>query len=482
MLKKIFFLLVIIFFLAGCSVDPVTGRSSYNFISEKEEIALGDREHVNIAAQYGVYNDPKLSAYVQSIVSKIGDVSHRPQLNYRVTVLDTPQINAFALPGGNVYVCRGILPYMNSEAELAAVMAHEIGHVTARHTAERLSSMQTLQYGVLLGSLFFKDDSAASLFYVVGSGASLLATFSFSRENEMEADRLSIEYADKAGFSPLGTEKIMQMFMRMSGNRNSDPLFSLLTTHPVSDIRAKQARIEVRKLQEKKTINTELNRDRYLQMIDGILIGHDPETGIILDNIYYNAGNNFKFEIPSGFAGDLEPGGGMLAALQNSKEIITIYFNVTTSDIKTAQKAFVKTNSTLVKETTVALPWQNKEVTGDFYFIKNKDKVWQQVAYLFVPLAAKNSEMIIVENDSEKDQQIDLATAKKMLPLLKPLNTEEAKKLPKENLKIYQTKTNDTWQSVAEKFFKKDDAEKLAWLNGCELSEPLPKQIKLKLF
>lgn len=470
-----------IFFLAGCSVDPVTGRRSYNFISEQDEIKLGEQEHPKIVAQYGRYDDPKLSAYVQSIVSKLGDVSHRPQFDYRVTVLDTPQINAFALPGGHVYICRGILPYLNSEAELAAVMAHELGHVNARHTAERLSSMQTLQYGVALGSILFKDESAANLFYGVGSGASLLASFSFSRENEMEADRLSVEYSDKAGFSPLGTEKIMQMFMRMSGNNSTDPLFSLLTTHPVSDIRAKQARIEVRKLQDNKTIKTELNRDRFLQIIEGVLLGHDPATGIIKDEVYYNTDSNFKFEVPAGYAGDVEPG-GMLAAFQSKEEGIVIYLETTTQNIEIARQAFVKSNNTLVKETSLTLSWHNKEVAAELYFLKDKKNAWVQVSYLFVPLGVKNLELVIIENDSANDQQTDATTVKKILPLFKPLALAEAKKLPRETLQLYKTKAADTWQAIAEKHFKKEDAEKLAWLNGCDLTEPLPAQIKLKLF
>lgn len=201
--------LTLTFFLTGCSVDPVTGKSSLNFYSENQEIQMGNDYHKQIMAEMKEYKDPKLQQYVQKIVNELGSVSHRPNLEYPVVVLDSPEVNAFAIPGGHVYIFRGLLTYFNSEAELAGVMAHEIGHITARHSVERLSTGQALDVGAMLGSLllFGNDGDQAKQSYEVISKLSVLGQLSYSRENEMEADRLAIDYTYRAGYSPLGIEK-----------------------------------------------------------------------------------------------------------------------------------------------------------------------------------------------------------------------------------------------------------------------------------
>lgn len=267
---------ILLFVLTGCSVDPVTGKSSFNFYSENQEIQMGNDYHKQIMAEMPEYKDPKLQQYVQKLVNDLGGVSHRPNLDYPVVILDSPEVNAFAIPGGHVYIFRGLLTYFNSEAELAGVMAHEIGHVTARHSVERLSTAKALDIGAMLGSLLLygNDEEKAKQSYNVMSRLSVLGQLSYSRENEMEADRLAVDYTYRAGYSPLGVEQTMKMFERMSGSSNE--LLSILSTHPASDIRAKQARIEVRKKLEHADIVTNLQRDRYLDMISGLDLGERP--------------------------------------------------------------------------------------------------------------------------------------------------------------------------------------------------------------
>ncbi|MDR2430690.1 MAG: M48 family metalloprotease [Candidatus Margulisbacteria bacterium] len=259
-------------FLAACSRNPVNESYNLNFYSDADEIRIGEEYHPQIIKEYGgEYNAPALRAYVQNIVNRLGDVSHRPQLVYPVTLLDSNEINAFAIPGGHVYVCRGLLAYINSEAELAGVMGHEIGHVNAKHGLQRMSKSTGFNLGaVILSLLLFQDDEdKQNTAYRVGQTVFNVALLSYSREDEMEADRLGIEYENKAGFSPLGVGRVMTMFERLSGV--SSQLSTVLSTHPASSDRSKQARIEVRKLEEKGSINRELNRERYLEQINGLV-------------------------------------------------------------------------------------------------------------------------------------------------------------------------------------------------------------------
>ena len=142
-MKKYYFLILYIF-VSGCSVNPVTGKQDFVMISENQEIAMGKRYHAQVLQQMPPYQDAELLAYVQRIGDSLSTKSHRPNLFYRFTVLDSPDINAFALPGGYIYINRGLMAYLSTEEELAAVLGHEIGHVTARHSVRQISQAQLL--------------------------------------------------------------------------------------------------------------------------------------------------------------------------------------------------------------------------------------------------------------------------------------------------------------------------------------------------
>jgi predicted Zn-dependent protease len=173
----------------ACAVNPVSGKKELMFFSEKAEIAMGQDTDRQIQQQFGIYEDKDLNMYVNSIGQRMVPYSHRPNLQYHFSVLDTPVINAFAAPGGFIYVTRGILALMNSEAELAAVLGHEMGHVAARHSLKRLSGTILLSVGLMLGSALNKD--IAKVAGLAGIGMQLLF-LKFSRSDEYQADSLGI--------------------------------------------------------------------------------------------------------------------------------------------------------------------------------------------------------------------------------------------------------------------------------------------------
>ncbi|MEJ2114697.1 MAG: M48 family metalloprotease, partial [Gammaproteobacteria bacterium] len=201
----IYILLLGSLFFAGCATNPVTGKQDFVLMSEEQEINLGKQAHQEVMKQYRPYNNPALQSYVEGLVDELGKKSHRSNLVYHVTVLDSPQINAFALPGGYLYITRGIMAYMNSEAELAGVLGHELGHVTARHgvrqqSAGTIAGILGAGVGILTGS------NQAAQVANVGSTALIRG---YGRNHELEADRLGAEYLANVGYDPQEMLKVV---------------------------------------------------------------------------------------------------------------------------------------------------------------------------------------------------------------------------------------------------------------------------------
>lgn len=286
------FVLCLIFFLtASCAINPVTGRQELSLISEQQEIALGRETDVEVKKQYGIYNDQSLNEYVKRVGMTLTPHTHRPQLEHHFSVLDTPVVNAFAVPGGYVYVTRGILAMMNSEAELAVILSHELGHVNARHTARKLSQLYVVQLGLAVGSAlsetFAKHSGLASI------GIQLLF-LKFSRDDERQADTLGVEYSRKSGYNPsemIGFFSSLQKLGDLSGGRS---LPGFLSTHPLTSERIHN----VEAMLEKKDNQLLIKKDFFLHQIDNIVYGDDPRQGYAEGNTFYHPQMRFYFSFP----------------------------------------------------------------------------------------------------------------------------------------------------------------------------------------
>jgi len=292
-------LLLLLAGLYACAVNPVTGRRQLMLISSSEEMELGIEADKDIVTSYGLYPDEELAAYIDTIGQPMARDSHRPELNFSFKVLDSPVINAFAVPGGFVYVTRGILPYLGSEAELAGIIGHEIGHITARHSAARISKARLAALGLGVGSALSETFSKYSRIAEVGVGLLML---SFSRKDEREADRLGVEYSTKHGHAAAEMANFFATLERMSPKRGGG-LPDWLSTHP-----APEKRVEtIRQLAEEwrgKVVFASLtvNRDAFLRRIDGIIYGPDPRQGYVLEGWFYHPELYFQFPLPGGWA------------------------------------------------------------------------------------------------------------------------------------------------------------------------------------
>src|SRR5581483_5475905 len=297
--------------LSGCSyqTSPATGRQFLSSVNPKEEANMGAEEHPKILAEFGgAYTEkPNLNAYVNQIGQSVAQHAERKDVTYTFTVLNTEEINAFALPGGYVYVTRGLLALANNEAELAGVLGHEIGHVNARHTAERAGQQQTAGILSTLGvaaATWLGGDAAGQLVTSVANEASADYLGHFSQQQEFEADSLGVRYLTKASYDPQAMasfldslDKDTSLEASLAGRSTDVDMFTQMKqSHPRTPDRVQRA-IEEAKVP---VANPVLNRDRFLSQINGMIWGNDPREGVIKGSTFIHPGLRFAFDAPKG--------------------------------------------------------------------------------------------------------------------------------------------------------------------------------------
>jgi len=290
---------ILIGWAASCALNPVTGKRELMLLSSADELAMGQQTNPQILATYGKYEDAELARYVSALGKKIGALSHQPDLAYNIQVLDSPVVNAFAVPGGYVYLTRGILAYLNDEAELAGVVAHEIGHIAARHSAQQYSKAQFAQLGLGLGSVLSKVFRKYA--GVAQAGVELLF-LSFSRSDEREADSLGVEYSAKAGYDSNHMANLFTSLERLNPGESQGGLPGWFSTHPNPENRIAAIKQDTLAWREKiGQTQFAVNRDQYLKQIDGIVFGEDPRQGYVEGNVFYHPGLRFQFPVPAGW-------------------------------------------------------------------------------------------------------------------------------------------------------------------------------------
>ena len=292
--------------LNSCQVAPGTGQTNFNIVSPEEEAKMGAEAHPDILKQFGgVYSDPKLQAYLAGIGTRLVANTETPGNPFRFTVLNSTIVNAMALPGGYIYVTRGLLSLADDEAELAGVVGHEIGHVTARHTAQRYSQAMAANVATgVLGVVVSVVTGVNGLGDVAGLAANAYVQ-GYSRDQESEADSLGIRYMDASGWNPeymatfLSKLRDESRLEAILAGRSPDSVdeYSMFASHPRTIDRVKDAAAA------SKTGNHQgaVGRDLYLAHVDGLLVGDDPNEGVVRGRVFSHAGLGIRFEVPQGY-------------------------------------------------------------------------------------------------------------------------------------------------------------------------------------
>lgn len=331
---------------SGCAINPVTGKTQFMLMSESQEIGMGNEAHGQIVAQYGSYTDDNLQGWFTERGTAMAKITERPRLPWHFTVLDSPVINAFAVPGGYIYITRGILAYFNNEAQFAGVLAHELGHVNARHTAARYSKSQLANIGLTLGSAISEEFAQFAQFASLGT---TLLFLKFSRDDEREADRLSVKYSSEAGYDARQVSEFFKTLERLSPGGGSLPAWQ--STHPDPGDRVNDTRKQAQAFQASHTNMTfNLNREEYLNRIDGIVYGDDPRQGYVKDNVFYHPVMAFQFPIPNGWAVSNMPTEVRMAP--ENQSALLVFTTAPGTDIRTVSTAFASQNNITVTSST----------------------------------------------------------------------------------------------------------------------------------
>lgn len=298
------FLILIFALLSGCAQNPVTGSNDFVMMSESQEVAVGRQSDAQVKKQYKVYGSKPLQDYVNRVGQRIAKQSHRPGLEYHFAVLDSSEINAFALPGGYVYITRGIMAYLNSESELAAVLGHEIGHVTARHGVRQQSAAQAANIGLTIASIFVPEINTmggSNLANIVG-GALLSG---YGRDHELEADRLGAEYLARTDYDPqaiitvigvLKNQELQDAKLAKQEGREPRKYHGVFASHPDNDTRLHQA---VGEAEKNTTDHTHFaGRREYLAATEGLVFNDNSDQGIVRYNAFYHGELGISLQFP----------------------------------------------------------------------------------------------------------------------------------------------------------------------------------------
>mgnify|MGYP001791885159 FL=1 len=280
----IYLLSLALFCCVSCSRNPVTGKRDFMLLSKKGEVALGQQSDPGIIASYGLYEDDKLQRYIDSKGRQMARISHRPELNYQFRILDSPVVNAFAVPGGYVYFTRCILAHFNNEAEFVGVLGHEIGHITARHSAKQYSKQIVAQLGLAVGMVF--SPTFREFGDLAQSGVGLLF-LKFGRDAESQSDQLGVDYSTKIGYDACEMANFFNTIHRIQEDAGVEiPTF--LSTHPDPQDRNQRVEQMARAAQRRQMGKKfKVNRESYLNMIDGLVYGEDPRQGYLENAVFY---------------------------------------------------------------------------------------------------------------------------------------------------------------------------------------------------
>lgn len=459
--------------IISCAVNPVTGKRELMLVTSAEEAAIGKDTDKQVVEQYGIYDDPKLQEYLAKVGNKLAVQSHLPDLQYQFKVVDSEILNAFAVPGGYVYFTRGIMAHLNSEAEMAGVMGHEIGHITARHTAKQITRAQLTQLGLGVGSIL--SDTFRKYSNLANFGVSLLF-LKYSRDNERQSDRLGVEYSTKSGYDAIQMSEFFHTLRRMRPP-DGGGIPSWLSTHPEPEDRVVTVRNLANEWQAKYPGTTfSTIRDDYLRKIDGIVYGADPRQGFVEDFIFFHPVLRFKFPVPQDWMVNNLPTQVQMAPKSNDAAIL--FSLAKQADPEAAALDFIQnTNATVRQNNAVSVNGMPARVIlSDIaseqtnlrvlsYFIKKSNQV-----YIFHGLSAPTNYAKFS------------GTFERTMTNFNSVNDPKILNVKPKRVRLHRVQSAGSMQNILTKLNIADDMkENVALLNGKQLEDNIARGTLIKI-
>lgn len=430
----------------ACATNPATGRREINLMSEAQEISIGQENDPQIKQEMGVYNDPDLQAYVTGIGIKMAKLSERPNLPWHFTVVDVAAINAFAVPGGFIYITRGILPFLDDEAELAGVLGHEIGHVTARHSAQQYTRSIGGAVGLAALGIFVP---AARPFGDLTQQALGVLFLKYGRADESQADQLGVRYTSEAGWDPAAVPSVLTTLGRLdeaSGERRGVP--NWLATHPEPLERVK----EIQPVAEQaRAARTGLSRERepLLRRVDGLIYGDNPEQGIARGSTFMHPGLRFRLDFPSGW--DIQNSPQQVVAKAPGAEVYMVM-----QLVEKPQGRDIREIALASMQNAGFRPLQGSrvDINGLDAFLGVYEGQLQDLGVVRVRAAhiAHNMQVFVIaglasENLFAQADGAFLTTVRSF----RGLTAAEAENIRPNRVDLYVVRDGDTWQSIADR-------------------------------
>jgi predicted Zn-dependent protease len=453
----------------ACATNPATGKRQFNLMSEAQEISAGQEADAQVKKEMGLYNDPNLQEYVSSIGLKLAQVSERPNLPWHYSVVDVPAINAFALPGGYIYITRGILPFLNDEAQLAGVLGHETGHVTARHAAQQYTRAVGGTVGLVALGIFVPGARPFGQLAEQGLGVLFLK---YGRGDELQADQLGARYATRGNWDPAGVPEMLTTLGRLdeaSGQRRGVP--NWLETHPEPLARVKEIQPTVQQLAAGRT-DLVRNRDAMLRAVDGLIYGDNPDQGVVRGASFIHPPLRFRIDFPNGW--DIQNAPEQVMAKAPGADVYMLLEqvamprgngvdNIARAQMENAGFRMLSGSRDRVNglDAFIGLYQGSLEGLGNVR-VRAAHIVHNGNVYLVAGFAAPN---IFDPLDSAMLMSIRS---------FKPLTADEAAAVHPNRIDIYVVRPGDSWQSIADRSGGVIKPATLAVMNGAEAnSQPM---------
>ena len=432
----------------ACATNPATGQRQFSLMSEEKEVAIGQQQDAQVRKEMGVYSDRDLQQYVSDIGLRLAQSSERANLPWHYTVVDSPAINAFALPGGYIYITRGILPFLADEAQLAGVLGHETGHVTARHAAQQYTRSTGAELGLVLSSIFVPAARPLAGLGETGLGALFLK---YGRDDEAQADALGVRYAAREGWDPDAVPQMLTTLGRIEEASDSKGTPNWLQTHPVAEDRIARVQAAVQEAEAGAT-HFATERDAFLKRIDGIVYGDNPEQGVVRGNSFLHAGLRFALDFPEGW--DINNGEAAVVARQPGTNTVILLQPVTrppgsavrdTEDI--ALRSMAGAGLRAISGTRATIHGLEAYVGTYEGALRNFGRVTVRAAHVVL-----DRDVYLLAGIAPLDafDRVEPAFATS-IESFRPMTRGEAEGVRPNRINLYTARAGDTWQSVAER-------------------------------
>jgi len=460
--------------VVSCAVNPVSGTRELMLISESQELQLGHQTDKQVVEQYGLYQDAALASRLDGLCKKLGKLSHRPHLPYQCKILDTPVVNAFAVPGGYVYFTRGILAHLNSEAELAGVMGHELGHVTARHSASQMSKAQLAQLGLGVGMIF--SDGFRRFAQLAQFGVGMLF-LKFSRDNERQADDLGVEYATKGGYDAAQMADFFKTLEGLHGSSDRSGLPDWFSTHPDPEDRQAAVRQKASVMRQALGLkNPKIGRESYLEAIDGLTFGENPREGYVEGQVFYHPELRFQFPIPSGWS--LQNTRTVVKMTSSGRDAALLFTLASEGTPQSAGNRFIRKTGALILNSA------HRQVNGlSVYRVTSRLAANQGLLQILSHFIAKDGNVYAFHGVCAALKYPDhRGTFQRVLEAFKPLKDAQNARVEPARIRIRSAPVSGSLKEVLVALAMPHGKLKaLALLNGRALDDPVPKNTRLKI-